>query len=78
VTSKKLWIQRRRSYAGFSRYSGQTIFLGESDQNVQWLIIARDANKKLQYALNASKDVALQLYEIEFRLSQAPESVVRP
>jgi len=49
----------------------------ESDQNVQGLIIARDANQKLIYALNAAKDVALQLYEIEFRLCQAPESVAR-
>lgn len=29
------------------------------DQNVRGLIIARDANQKLQYALNAVKDVAL-------------------
>jgi hypothetical protein len=41
------------------------------DEKVQGLIIAREANQKLLYALNAANDVDLQLYEVEFRLRQA-------
>jgi len=44
----------------------------EPDEKVKGLIIAREANQKLLYALNATKDVDLQLYEVEFRLHQAP------
>jgi hypothetical protein len=45
----------------------------EPGENVQGLIIAREANQKLMYALNAIKDVDLQLYEVEFRLRKAPK-----
>ena len=47
--------------------------MAKQDEKVQGMIIARDANQKLLYALNAAKDVELQLYEIEFRLRQAPK-----
>lgn len=43
------------------------------DEKIHGLIIARDANQKLLYALNAVKDVDLELYEVEFRLHQAPK-----
>ncbi|MDM7940300.1 MAG: hypothetical protein QUS07_08160 [Methanothrix sp.] len=43
------------------------------DKKVRGLIVARDANQKLLYALNATKYVDLQLYEVEFKLSRAPK-----
>lgn len=45
----------------------------EPNENVKGLIIAREANQKLMYALNVTNDIDLQLYEIEFRLRQAPK-----
>lgn len=45
----------------------------EPDEKVQGLIIAREPNQKLLYALRATKDLDLQLYEVEFRLRQAPK-----
>jgi len=45
----------------------------EPEEMVKGLIIAREVNQNLMYALNAVKDVDLQLYEVEFRLRQAPK-----
>ena len=45
----------------------------EPEEMVKGLIIAREVNQKLMYALNAVKDVDLQLYVVEFRLRQAPK-----
>lgn len=45
--------------------------MAEPDEKVKGLIIAREANYKLLYALNATNDVEMQLYEVEFRLHQA-------
>ena len=47
------------------------------EEKVKGLIIAREANQKLLYALNIAKDVDLQLYELDFRLRQAHEVVDR-
>lgn len=45
--------------------------MAKPGENVQGLIIAREENQKLLYALNAAKNVDLRLYEVEFRLRQA-------
>jgi len=47
--------------------------MAELDEKVQGLIIAREANQKLLYALNAAKDVDLKQYEVEFKLRDAPK-----
>lgn len=44
----------------------------KTEENVRGLIISRKANQKLLYALNAARDVELQLYDVKFSLHQAP------
>lgn len=47
--------------------------LAESGEEVRGLIIAREADDALAYALSALQNVDLMLYEVEFRLCQPPE-----
>jgi YhcG PDDEXK nuclease domain len=42
--------------------------LANSDDTVQGMIICRDADKALQYALHAVSNIEVRLYEVEFRL----------
>jgi hypothetical protein len=42
--------------------------LASKDEFVQGMIICREADNALQYALNAVSNVEVQLYEVEFRL----------
>lgn len=44
--------------------------MAKPGEKVQGMIVARKPNQKLLYALNATNDVDLQLYEVEFRLRQ--------
>ncbi len=44
--------------------------LAGKDEPVQGLIICREADKTLQYALDAVPNVEVQSYEVEFRLSR--------
>jgi len=49
--------------------------MAKPGEKVQGMIIARKASQKLLYALNAVNDVDLQLYEVEFKLRQAPNKL---
>jgi hypothetical protein len=42
--------------------------LAAKDEPIQGMIICRDADKTLQYALHAVSNVEVRLYEVEFRL----------
>ena len=42
--------------------------LADSDNDVEGLIIAKDFNNKIRYALLATQDVSLQRYKVEFEL----------
>lgn len=46
--------------------------MAQPGEEVKGLIIARQTDESLLYALNATKDVDLQLYEVEFRLRPGP------
>lgn len=46
--------------------------LVKSDEKVEGLIIARQADLGLLYALSTQRNVELKLYEVEFRLKPAP------
>jgi hypothetical protein len=46
---------------------GKTNLAGDAE-SVQGMIICRDTDANLQYALNAVSNVEVQLYEVEFRL----------
>jgi hypothetical protein len=56
-----------------SRYIGWVKqHLASKDETVQGMIISRDLDRALQYALRAVPNVDVQLYEVEFRLRPAP------
>lgn len=56
-----------------SRYIGWVKqHLAGEDELVQGMIISRQVDSALQYALQAVPNVDLQLYEVEFRLKPAP------
>jgi YhcG PDDEXK nuclease domain len=54
-------------YIGWVRHH-----LAGKDEPVHGMIICREADKALQYALHAVSNVELQLYEVEFRLKPTP------
>jgi YhcG PDDEXK nuclease domain len=54
------------------RYIGWVrLHLAAKDEPVQGMIICREADEALQYALHAASNVEVQLYEVEFRLKPA-------
>ncbi len=55
-------------YMGWIRHN-----LAKSDERVRGLIIAREADQGLQYALSAVSDIDLRLYEVTFSLQPAPK-----
>ena len=56
-----------------SRYIGWVKqHLASKDETVQGMIISRDVDRALQYALHAVPNIDVQLYEVEFRLRPAP------
>lgn len=44
--------------------------LAQAGERVEGLVIAREADESIEYALSAVPDVRLQLYEVEFRLNE--------
>ena len=49
--------------------------LAEAGDEVHGMIICREADDALRYALNAVSNVELRLYEVEFRLRK-PEAIL--
>lgn len=55
-------------YVGWVRHH-----LAEGEEKVGGLIIAREIDNRLQYAVDAVAEVNLQLYEVEFHLTSPPD-----
>jgi hypothetical protein len=52
--------------------------LAKLDEQIEGLVVAHEVDENIKYAISASPHVRLMLYEVEFRLSYAPEVGSQP